>query len=132
MSTWRFDPSQRVIHLYARLEGLDGASAVARLILDTGAASVVLTPHVTRRLGFEAVRAAWPVERVISAHRDGLHPRLTLPAVTVLGHRLERVTCLEMDLPPGIGADGLLGMSYLRFFRLELDAPGGMLSLHRP
>lgn len=131
MSTWRFDPSDRVIRLYAHLEGLEGASRVACLIFDPGASYVVLAPRVLRLLGCGGARDGLPKQRVVSAHRSEDCPVVTVPAMTVLGHRVERVECVEMDLPPGVGAEGLLGFSFLCHFRIELDYPSRCLHFHR-
>lgn len=132
MSTWRFDRSDRVIRLYARLEGLNGAARVACLVFDPGASYVVAVPRVIRLLGLGERHTPHRTERIVSAHRAEDHPVLVLPAMTVLGHRVERVECVEMDLPPGIGAEGLLGFSFLRHFRIEIDYPETRLTFIGP
>ena len=131
MSIGRFDPADRVIRVYARVEGPAGAFAHVRLIVDTGAAHVVLVPRVADWIGLGSQRASWPTERIASAHESRAHPRFDLPALVVLGHRVERVSCVEMELPLPIGADGLLGNSLLRHFRLDVDFPAGRLTLVR-
>lgn len=47
----------------------------------------------------------------------------------VLGKKIKNVEAIVKDLPPEAPADGLLGLSFLKYFKLTIDFKKGFLSL---
>lgn len=99
----------------------------AKLILDTGSSYVALPYEMVSAIGIpinpkNTVRltSASTVERV---------PKIILPEMSVLGKRVKRIEAIVKDLPPETPADGLLGLSFLRHFKLTIDFKNCYLSL---
>lgn len=59
----------------------------------------------------------------------GLIPRITLDRLSALGRNQLAFPVLAHALPPAAGADGLLGLDFLRGSLLTLDFPGGRIDL---
>lgn len=98
-----------------------------KFVLDTGASFVVLPWWIATGLGLKidpknltTTTTASSVENV---------PLSIIPKVTFLGKTVSNVPCIVKDLPPEAGVDGLLGLSFLRNFRLSLDFKKGILRL---
>ena len=101
----------------------------ARLLLDTGATSVQVSPALARRLGVDIDRA----ERVRCTLADG--SVTTARVVTLRELRLTRkikvadVRALVLDDDHTDDSDGLLGMSFLDHFIFQLDPTNDTLVL---
>jgi aspartyl protease family protein len=94
-------------HFYANAT-VDGVPM--RLLVDTGASSVVLTAEDARRIGFDPARLDY-VLPVTTASGRALAAVVRLDEVSVGGIVLERVGAAVM--PPGTLERSLLGMSFL-------------------
>ena len=102
-----------------------------RLLLDTGATVTV----ISRRLAREAeALVAGGTSRITLYTASGIveAPVITLASLAVGGVLVRHVSAAIHDLP-GIGdeIDGLLGMSFLRHFKMTLDPDRGELTLDR-
>lgn len=103
---------------------LNGATP-ANLIVDTGASTVVLGSQLAARLGLRYDQ--WPARRAATA--GGLRDvRIGyLDEVTVQGVSARHVECaVTEDL---VGAEGLLGLSFLARFEMHSDPSKGILTL---
>jgi len=99
----------------------------ARLVVDTGASLVILPWWMAVGLGLSI-----DPKRLVSASTASAvesAPFTTIPQVSVLGLSVKRVPCMIKDLPAQSGVDGLLGLSYLRHFKITLDMQSGLLTL---
>lgn len=56
-------------------------------------------------------------------------PLITLKAVDVLGRRAENIKAIVHDLPQESYVDGLLGLSFLKNFKVCLDFREGILEI---
>jgi predicted aspartyl protease len=56
-------------------------------------------------------------------------PLITLESVSLGGEEVKEVQALVHDLPPRSYVDGLLGLSFLRNFRVSLNFKEGILEL---
>jgi len=56
-------------------------------------------------------------------------PIITVPVMELIGVRVTNVPVLCHDLPQRSLVDGLLGLSFLKYCRLNIDFPKGVLSL---
>lgn len=111
----------------ARING-----AAVTLLLDTGAEQVLLTQDAVRRL-----RLATDARRPITVRGTG-------GAVTSFGAQLRDFTLAGLDIPDHTVAvlpyplpstvtepiDGLLGVTVLSAFDIDLDMPGGKMTLY--
>lgn len=125
MSGLRFNPSSQVIILNTILEGK--IVLHARLVLDTGASLVVLPWRIARGLGLVINPNKLIQTTTVSTVESS--PITKIPKVVVLGKTAKNVTCLIKDLPPEAGVDGLLGLSFLKNFKLSLDFKKGLVIL---
>ncbi len=96
------------------------------MIVDTGATTVVLPMSVAARLGFDAAALR---EAHANTAAGQVSVRLaTLPAVRVGAAEVEGVTTMFIA-DAAIGDKALLGMSFLKHFRLTMDDAAGMIHL---
>jgi len=98
----------------------------ATLLLDTGATSTTLSKALATRLGIKEE------SKGVSILADGSRvttSRVTLDSVKVGSAVREKVAASVFDEPPGIGVDGLLGMSFLKHFKVQLDTENNQVEL---
>ena len=92
-------------------------NAVARLVLDTGAALTTLVPRIAEAIGYSSAdRLGRSVVRSAVAVEHGYFVRL--PQLTALGCTVPGVHANVADL--GHEIDGLLGMNFLSDFNFEI------------
>jgi aspartyl protease family protein len=120
-ATLRFGSGARRVTSKVTLNG----ATPANLIVDTGASTVVLGSQLAARLGLRYDQ--WPARRAATA--GGLRDvRIGyLDEVTVQGVSARHVECaVTEDL---VGAEGLLGLSFLARFEMHSDPSKGILTL---
>ena len=125
MSELKFNPDLEILVLDVKLTGK--IIVYAKLVLDTGASLTMLPWWIAIALGLKI-----DLTRLIStttASSVETSPLTMIPKVTVLGKSVRNVSCLIKDLPPESGIDGLLGLSFLKNFKLSLDFKRGSLIL---
>ena len=125
MSQLKFDPSSPSIIVTADIQAV--FPTAAKLILDTGASYVTLSRDMVSAIGL-------PIDtdntiQLTSASTVETTPKIVVPEITVLGKRVKNVEAIIKDLPPQAPADGLLGLSFLRHFKLTIDFKKGILEL---
>ncbi len=121
----KFDPTSLTIALSVDIEAI--FPTTANLALDTGASYMIISKRMALAIGLEIdpsknmqLTSATSVETV---------SLVTLPRVSVLGKTVKNVEAVIKDLPPSAPVDGLLGLSFLKHFKLTLDFKKGELSL---
>lgn len=72
-----------------------------------------------------------PRVEMITASRVERAPLIVLDRVVVAGGAIGHVEALVHDLPPQGMAEGLLELSFLRYFKLSMDFERGLLTLAR-
>ena len=103
-----------------------------RLIADTGAQRVVVSRSVAETLGLNIVSPS-RFESIVTAERQTSPvPVVRLDSVQLGGTRLRNLEALVLDLPPILRADGLLGLSFLRQFRVTFEFDRSTLILRSP
>ena len=125
MSKTPFNPQNSVIIIDAVIKAQK--SAITHLVLDTGASTVVLGWRLTTAIGI--VIDPKRVTHTTTASAVETVPQIVIPEINALGKTIKRVPAIVKDLPPESGVDGLLGLSFLRHFRLTIDFPAGILQL---
>jgi clan AA aspartic protease (TIGR02281 family) len=118
----RFVPGSRQIPVEAVLNN----SIRQRFIVDTGASMVTIPVASATELGIEPDR--YPLRTVYTAGGQREAREVVLSVVEIGGWATADVKALVLDLPnqPDVG---LLGLNYLRRFRLDLNTEKGTLIL---
>ena len=127
MAKFHFDPQAPLIRLYGHVRG-DTVRRV-QLILDTGASRTTLPPLVLRGVGLDP-DAAGREANVTTASGSQTAPILTINRLDVLGHSVNNLDITCLDLPNQLQIDGLLGLNFLRHFKLYINFSKGVLVIH--
>lgn len=124
MTDFKFDPDDLII-VNARIKSRL-ATVSALLVFDTGASSIVLPWRLVSAIGIKID----PDETVQTTTATTVEtvPRVIIPEMSVFGMTVKNVEAIVKDLPPE-APDGLLGLSFLKHFKLTIDFPKGLLSL---
>ena len=125
MEVLKFNPHSPIVLLRAKIFG-PKFSLSARLVLDTGSTFTILPWEIVNQLGLKIN----PNQRetITTATTIETSPLVLIPKIIILGKTVKKMPCLVKDLPPEAGVDGLLGLSFLRNFKLTLNFPLGILS----
>ena len=118
-----FTPGTRQIPLTAVLN----RSAYQKFIVDTGASLVTIPRSTAEELGLE-VNVRNPLRKIYTAGGVKYAPEVTLSSITVEGWEVTDLKALVLDLPDQ-SEWGLLGMNYLRRFRMDVNTENGVLIL---
>ncbi len=104
---------------------------VLRMAVDSGASLVMIKPDILVGLGYD-LTAARPMT-IYGIHAQALTaPQVTLERFGVIGAEEANVDCLALSLPPQVGLDGLVGLSYLhRFSVVTFNFSDNSLTLQR-
>lgn len=126
MVRYRFDPDAPVITLYARLSN----SRTRRILtaLDTGSTYVLIPWDIAEALGYKPAYSKRKVD-ITTASGTEKAPLISVKRVSVLGKEMRDIKCVVHDLPETSRVDGLLGLSFLKNFKLYLDFQAGILEL---
>ena len=119
----RFEPGTSQIPVTASING----EAAQDFIVDTGASMVTIPFSTVRTLGI-VISVRNPRRKIYTASGELFAPEVVLDSITLEGYEVNNVTALVMDLPnqPNVG---LLGLNYLRRFRMDLNTDDGLLML---
>jgi predicted aspartyl protease len=125
----RFDPRSDLIIVKARVWGPNG-KAPASLALDTGSAHTVIGANLIDDLGYSP-RQGERITTVRTAVGQEQGYVLRVPRFWALGFTVADFPIHVFDLPDGFGIDGLVGLSFLRQFTVELRLAEGRLLVDR-
>jgi clan AA aspartic protease (TIGR02281 family) len=119
----RFAPGTRQIPVTASIN----QGTPQEFIVDTGASMVTIPFSTAGDLGI-VVSVRNPRRKVYTAGGEIYAPEVVLDSITLEDFTTYNVKALVMDLPnqPGVG---LLGLNFLRRFRMDLNTDDGMLML---
>jgi clan AA aspartic protease (TIGR02281 family) len=119
----RFAPGTRQIPVTASIN----QTTSQEFIVDTGA-SMVTIPFSTARILGIVISVRNPRRKIFTASGEIVVPEVVLDSITLEGYETYNVRALVMDIPnqPGLG---LLGLNYLRQFRMDLNTDDGLLML---
>ena len=125
MSVLKFDPATYGIILEAKIK--NRFAEIAHLILDTGS-TYVTVPWKLATATHLNIKQDQTV-KLTSASTYETVPKVIIPEMEVLGKKVRNVEAIVKDLPPEAPADGLLGLSFLKHFKLTIDFKKGILEL---
>ncbi len=120
---YRFDPKSPVITLYATLSYLQTRRIL--MALDTGATYTMIPWDIAEAIGYEPAYS----RTIITASGVEKAPLIVVDRLSVLGKEARDVECVVHDLPEASRIDGLLGLSFLRKFRICIDFRNGILEI---
>jgi clan AA aspartic protease (TIGR02281 family) len=123
MIVLQFAPGTRQIPVTASLN----QEIAQDFIVDTGASMVTIPFSTVRALGI-VISVRNPRRKVYTASGEIFAPEVVLDSITLEGFEVNNVKALVMDLPNQPNA-GLLGLNYLRRFRMDLNTDRGLLML---
>ncbi len=123
----RLDIQESVISLKVRVEGEREVKKI-NMALDTGATYVMLPWEIAEVLGYEPELSKERIN-IITASGVEKAPLIILKVVGVLGKRAENIKAIVHDLPQESYVDGLLGLSFLKNFKVCLDFRNGVLEI---
>ncbi len=129
MGRLRFDPNTSAVLVFANVIGTHAErQRRLRLLVDTGATYTMIPHDVAVALGYRPDRAPRRIP-LMTANGTVRAPLVTLARVEALGQTASSSEALVHDLPASSRIDGLLGLSFLRGFRLTLDFMEGFIEL---
>lgn len=125
MPALKFNPQDLSIILDVEISGK--ASTITRLVLDTGASFVVLPWKLAVAIGLQ-IDPEKTIQTTTATTLETV-PKVIIPEISVLGKKVRMVEAIIKDLPPEAPVDGLLGLSFLKNFKLTIDFSKGELIL---
>ncbi|HIC96629.1 TPA: hypothetical protein EYP12_08425 [Candidatus Bipolaricaulota bacterium] len=129
MGRYRFDPAASVLVVFATIQGRQPAQRRRlKVALDTGATYTMIPWEVAQALGYHPERSRRRIE-LMTASGMVVVPLLEVKEVKALGQTVKGLEVLVHDLPPAGRVEGLLGLNFLRGFKLTLDFKAGILEL---
>lgn len=127
-----FDPSASVIVVDCLLDAASGASSlVIPVVLDTGASFTVIATDILVHLGYDPASPLLTRQRIVTGSGIEYAPRMPLRSVTAIGQQVTNLEVLGHDLPAESGISGLLGLNFLKRFRLTVRFHKGLAALTR-
>ena len=97
-------------------------------LVDTATSHTVLTPQLRDRLRIPS--NGGDTLSVVTAAGTVLSQLHTIKEIATAGVIVERVDAVVMDLPPSLGAAGILGADFLSNFTVDLDPTRRVLTLY--
>jgi len=124
---YRFDTEAPIIVLRVTLVGEEIEKKID-MALDTGATYTMVPWDIAEVLGYKPELSK---ERVPMITASGVEkaPLIALKSLNVLGMTAHSIKTIVHDLPEKSYVDGLLGLSFLKRFKLSLDFRNGILEL---
>lgn len=122
-----FVPAHRLVAVWTTLNGLGDFM----LLVDSGAERVVLSRRVAARLRLDLGRPL-RLEALAGVGQSPPVPVVRLDLVQVGASVAAGLEASIYDLPPAIAADGLLGLNFLRRFRVTFEFDSRTLVLREP
>lgn len=127
-----FDPSVSSIAVDLLVEAVDGQSSlVIPVVLDTGASLTILATDIMARLGYDPANPDLDRQRIVTGSGVEYAPRTAVRSATAIGQKVANLDVLCHDLPSESGVDGLLGLNFLRNFKLTIRFRKGIIDLSR-
>jgi len=119
----KFTPGIQTIPLTAVING----QTVQPFFFDTGASFVTIPRGTARQLGLKIDKNT-KTHKVATAGAVIEAYQVNLEEITINGYSVKNITALIMDLPAHKGY-GLLGLSFLNKFYIEMDNKKGIITL---
>jgi predicted aspartyl protease len=123
-------PSSIVVDLL--LEAADAKSLLLiPVVLDTGASLTIVATDLMAQLGYDPANLRLARQRIMTGSGVEYAPRTTVRSATAIGQKVANLEVLCHDIPPESGVDGLLGLSFLKYFKLTIRFRKGIIDLNK-
>ena len=87
--------------------------------------------QISFQLGYDPANPLLERQRIVTASGIEYAPRITVRSATAIGRKVTRLEVLCHDIPAESGVDGLLGLNFLRHFKLTLRPRKGVIELSK-
>lgn len=125
-----YDPSVSSIVVDLLLEAADGKSSLLiPVVLDTWASLTIVATDLMAQLGYDPANPSLGRQRIVMGSGVEYAPRATVRSATAIGQKVANLEVLCHDLPPESGVDGLLGLNFLKHFKLTIRFRKGIIDL---
>jgi len=104
----------------------------ANLLVDTGASFIVLSPEIAKKLNINLANAEPDVKMSLADGREVLGKMISLDSVSIKetnASGVQAVIIYKMNAFQGF--DGVLGMSFLKLFKFEIDLNKNKLTFNK-
>jgi hypothetical protein len=127
-----YDPGASSIVVDLLLEAADGRSSLLiPVVLDTGANLTIIATDIMAQLGYDPANPILDRQRIVTGSGIEYAPRTRVRSATAIGQKVPHMDVLCHDLPPESGVDGLLGLNFLKHFKLIIRFRRGIIDLTR-
>ncbi len=100
-----------------------------KFVIDTGASMVTIPAAAAKKLGIQ-IDGSTPVRELVTAGGMIAAPEVILDSIQLEGWTEYNVTAYVVDMPDQSESGfGLLGLNYLKRFRMDLNTKAGVLTL---
>ncbi|MGH7887843.1 MAG: aspartyl protease family protein [Candidatus Binatia bacterium] len=125
-----YDLARSSIVIDLLLESANGTSSLlVPVVLDTGATITLLATGILTQLGYEPADPALDHQRIVTGSGIEYAPFVTLRSASAIGQKVANLEVLGHDLPAESGVDGLLGLNFLKHFKLTIGFRRGIVEL---
>jgi len=125
-----YDPAASAIVVDLLLESADGASfLLVSVVLDTGASFTIVAADVLAQLGYDPANPQLKRQRIVTGSGIEYAPCIPVRSATAIGQKVTHLEVLCHDLPAESRVDGLLGLNFLRNFKLTIRPRRGIIEL---
>jgi len=128
MGKINFNSESNVIIVYVEIKVGDKIVR-PKMALDTGATYVMVPWDIAEALGLKPELSKEKTE-MITASGVEKSPLVTLETMRVAGNNVKNVKAIVHDLPAKSYVDGLIGLSFLKNFNLNINFKEGYFELN--
>ncbi len=128
MSQINFDPLAPILLFQCRIEYL--SVLALSMALDTGASSIIIPEKAASKIGFDLDEIGKKTT-FSDASTSHFVPVVTLKSFSLADARVEDIEVLCYTIPEEHGIDGVIGLNFLRHFKVALDFQSGTLTLEQ-
>lgn len=122
-----FDPDSPIIILKVEISGPKGSYKID-MALDTGASYSMMPLDISERLGYESISNRETITITTASSRERV-PLIEVESLKIGDIQANDVDIILHDIPPQSRIDGLLGLSFLKNFKVTIDFPKGILEI---
>ena len=127
MTTINFNPDSFGIVFPTILTGPEGTKKI-QMLIDTGATLCIIPFDIAIALEYNP-SVSKEYTDITTASGSETMPLIKIEKLSLIGKEVQNVKTLCHDLPTTSRVDGLLGLSYLKHFKLKIDFKAGILAL---
>ena len=126
MTKIKFDKTEGLIKIAAKVSGSEKKDYGIILAIDTGSYLTTLRPEVLTRIGFPATNEQVLLIGVSESIRVNL---AQVSKLSVAGIAVENYKVANHNLSSAYDIDGVLGNDFLRQHKICIDFPNGIISI---